>query len=83
MSRFIWIDNKELFDSTFGMNENINGEGYSGYSDNDEGLIYDTVSKVTVLDFGNNETYYPACGTKPDAEHLSVIMDALNKHDFI
>ena len=80
MSRFIWVNSKELHDEHLGMHENSSGVKYSSFSDQDEGFIYDTVAKYKILDFGNNEAYYPSCGTKPDDEYLEVIMDALNEY---
>ena len=80
MSRFIWIDSKELYDQHFGMQTNIIGDEYSGYSESDEGLIFDTETGSVVLDFGCNEEYYPTCGVKPNEEYLAVIIDALNNY---
>ena len=76
--RFVWIDSAELCDKHLGVVETINGKEMSHFSDKDEGFIYDTVEKVRVLDFGNDEQYYPTCGTKPNDKYLAVIMDALN-----
>lgn len=78
MSRFIWIDSKELYDEHFPMIKGFKGKEFSGYSDTDEGLIYDTVDKVTILNFGSYEEYYPTCGEKPNDKYLSIIMSALN-----
>ncbi len=77
--RFIWIDSKELHDKHLGMHENTSGEEFSGYSDKDEGFVFDTVKKETVMNFGNYETYYPTCGTKPSDKHLAIMLRALNE----
>ncbi len=77
--RFIWIDSQELHDKHFGMCENIYGKEFSGYNDNDEGFVFDTVKKETVMNFGNDETFYPTCGTKPSDKHLAIILRALNE----
>lgn len=72
MSRYVWINSKELHDR--------HAHSICCYSEEDEGLIYDTQEKEVVLDFGNNECYYPTCGTAPNEHHLKIIMDALNAH---
>lgn len=79
MDRFIWVDSKELHDSIFGMNKRDDGSEYSGYGEEDEGFVYDTKEQCSVMDFGNNEQYYPSCGVKPDDKYLKIIMDALNE----
>jgi hypothetical protein len=82
MARFVWVDNKELHDQLLGLMVSIWGEEYSAYNEEDEGFIYDTESKLIVMDFGSDERYYPACGAAPSQEMLGVILDALNNHQF-
>ena len=82
MSRFVWVDNKELHDQVHGMTISIWGNPYSTYSDRDEGFIYDTEDKLVVMDFGNDERCYPNCGMAPSQEVLGVMLDALNNHQF-
>jgi len=77
--RFIWVDNKELHDSTLGMCKYSGGSEYSGYDVEDEGFIYDTKDKCVVMDFGNDQQYYPTCGTKPNEKYLRIILEALNE----
>ncbi len=77
--RFIWIDSKELYDKHLGMYKNTSGKEFSGYNDYDEGLVFDTANKEIVMNFGNDETYYPTCGTKPKDEHLAIMLRALNE----
>ncbi len=77
--RFIWIDSQDLHDKHLGMHESIHEKEFSGYNDNDEGLVFDTVKKETVMNFGNSESYKEECGTKPKDEHLAIILRALNE----
>ena len=77
--RFIWVDNKELYDSTLGMCKRNDGSEYSNYDVLDEGFVYDNKDKCVVMDFGNDQQYYPACGTKPNEKYLKIILGALNE----
>ena len=82
MARFVWVDNKELHDKFMGLNVNAMGREYSTYSHKDQGFIYDLRDKLIVMDFGNDEHHYPNCGASPNQEILSVMLDALNNHQF-
>ena len=82
MSRFVWVNNKELHDKFLGLTVNARGEDYSTYSDEDEGFIYDTEDKLIAMDFGNDSNHYPSCGRAPNKEILGVILGALNIHQF-
>ncbi len=79
MGRFIWINTEEDYNKHLGMLTNIYGKEYSGYDIEDEGLIYDTIDKCIVLDFGNDQGHDSRCGTKPNDKYLAVIMTALNE----
>ena len=77
--RFIWVDNEDLYNLTIGMCKRRNGSEYSGYDALDEGFIYDTKDECIVMDFGNDQDYYPTCGTKPNEKYLKIILEALNE----
>ena len=82
MSRFVWVDNKELHDEFLGLNVNAMGKEHSTYSNEDQGFIYDTKDKLIIMDFGNDERCYPNCGMAPSQEILGVMLGALNSHKF-
>jgi hypothetical protein len=84
MSRFVWVDNKELCDELLGLGVRPWGREkyYSYYDDEDEGFIYDRQECKQVMNFGNNQNHYPTCGIAPDKQFLDIIMNALNNHEF-
>jgi hypothetical protein len=80
--RFVWVRDKDVCDEVVGLYVREDGSTLSVYDDLDEGFIYDKQESKKVMDFGNNEAYYPSCGEAPNKQFLDVIMNALNSHDF-